>query len=304
MLIDYNCWAVRIGTRGPKMAVAKRQKEKSKRREQRKNIRTWMRTSSETNMPPSRLALICTGQVLGKRQNLQKEKAGQPLHWGSWPSRLEGAPPFACQTELWGRSALVPQPLSQDRTEETALSQHEGIHYVQWAQNFIFPPPQREIPMKYIEKEGPTNKNLRKRSLTYKKFMYFWQRKFFYFHLHLGTLGCLNIYIYISSTFHCLFHFFFYFLTIFCFLLFLPSSHFFPKETTLSTYISCQSEYSVTYRWQLYQWLACRFNFRVFRSEIISLLLLKVLFFSVRDPYTWVQYQLHTHCVFTNIFHV
>ena len=33
--------------------------------------------------------------------------------------------------------------------------------------------PQMEIPMKYVEKEGLANKNLRKRSLAYKKFMYF-----------------------------------------------------------------------------------------------------------------------------------
>lgn len=156
--------------------------------------------------------------------------------------------------------------------------------------------PQTEIPMKYIEKEGLANKNLRKRSLAYKKFMYFWQSVL----LFPPTLRALRLFKYVSYTFHCLCP------------LFLFPDHFlspvafaqlslFPREAALSPCISCQAGYCAAFRWQLYQWLARSSISEPAGLKQFHCSLLKALFSSVRDPYTWVQYQLHTYCVFTNI---
>lgn len=61
--------------------------------------------------------------------------------------------------------------------------------------------PQREIPMKYTEREGPANKNLRKRSLAYKNTYIFLTENAFLFPPTLqscGPLGCSIYKLYFS----------------------------------------------------------------------------------------------------------
>ena len=75
------------------MAVTKRQREKSVKREQKKNLRT----SGETNTPSSWLALICIGQAQqGEDKRYKKREPRQvgasPL--GLAPSHLKGVLSF------------------------------------------------------------------------------------------------------------------------------------------------------------------------------------------------------------------
>ena len=58
------------------MAVTKRQREKSVKREQKKNLRT----SGETNTPSSWLALICIGQACG--EETKRVKRASQASWG------------------------------------------------------------------------------------------------------------------------------------------------------------------------------------------------------------------------------
>ena len=81
-----HCQAVRIGKRSPKWQWLKdKERGKPMKKEQRKILRTGVRTSGETNTPASWLALICIWQAqkVGDK-NVKKRESKQvgPLHWG------------------------------------------------------------------------------------------------------------------------------------------------------------------------------------------------------------------------------
>ena len=67
------------------MAVAKRDKEREepRKREQRKSLRTRVRTSGETNTTPSWLALICIGQAQKGEDKTYKKR--EPRQVGASP---------------------------------------------------------------------------------------------------------------------------------------------------------------------------------------------------------------------------
>ena len=87
------------------MVVAKRQRKgKVREKEQSKNLRTRVRTSGETNMPPSCLALICTGQALVGEETKHIKRGSQdvlrPLFWGQPTLTPPGVLSFVCRRQL------------------------------------------------------------------------------------------------------------------------------------------------------------------------------------------------------------
>ena len=88
-----HCQAVRIGKRSPKWQWLKdKERGKPMKKEQRKILRTGVRTSGETNTPASWLALICIWQAQGG--------GGKCTKRGS----LEGL-----RLLLWGHPTLTPR---------------------------------------------------------------------------------------------------------------------------------------------------------------------------------------------------
>ena len=70
------------------------------KREQSKNPQTRVRTSGETNMPPSWLALICIGQAKGGGQTRHIKRGSQdvlrPLLWSKPTLTPLGVLAFVC----------------------------------------------------------------------------------------------------------------------------------------------------------------------------------------------------------------
>ena len=85
------------------MVVAKRQRENPMKTEKKKICRPEVRTSGETNTPPSWLALICIGQVKGEETKGIKRGSRDGLRhllWGPSSLTSQSVLFFVCQIKL------------------------------------------------------------------------------------------------------------------------------------------------------------------------------------------------------------